>query len=396
MTSVCIVGLGYIGLPTAAVIADAGKTVLGVDIEKRVVDKVNAAATDMVEPGLNELVAKVVRAGHLRAAQSPAESDIFVIAVPTPIFANTAPDMTYVQQAVLSIAPFLRPGNLVILESTSPVGATEEMARWLAEARGTTDDIHIAYSPERILPGNMLHELSENSRVVGGLTPEATRLAAEFYRSFVRGAVTETTSRTAELTKLAENSFRDVNIAFANELSLIAMENGVDPWELIRLANCHPRVKILQPGPGVGGHCIAVDPWFLVHTNPNETRLIKAAREVNLHKTEWVYEAILKAAAQQHRPTVACLGLAYKPDTEDLRASPALDIARRLCQSGIDTVCCEPNVGALPGLTLTSLDEALQRASIVVFLVSHKQFKAIPKERLKGKAVIDSCGVLND
>lgn len=396
MVAVCIVGLGYIGLPTAAVIAKSGKNVLGVDIEKCIVDKVNAAAMDLVEPGLNELVADVVRAGKLRAALSPAAADVFVIAVPTPIFANSSPDMTYVQQAVFSIAPFLQAGNLIILESTSPVGTTENVARWLAGARGRADDVHIAYSPERILPGNMLHELSENPRVVGGLTPEATRLAAAFYRGFVRGNVTETTARTAELTKLAENSFRDVNIAFANELSLIAVQNGVDPWELIRLANCHPRVKILQPGPGVGGHCIAVDPWFLVHTNPNEARLIKSAREVNLYKTEWTYAAILKAVAQQRHPTVACMGLAYKPDTEDLRSSPALEIARKLYRDGIETICCEPNVDIISDINLVSSEEALHRASIVVFLVPHKQFKAVSKENLKGKVVIDTCGVLND
>lgn len=392
MKNVVFIGLGYIGLPTASQIAISGHTVTGVDINHKAVERINACQTSFKEPGLGELVREAVQSGRFRATTKPVEADIFVIAVPTPVQADTAPDMSYVRAAVQSLAPCLRPSNLVILESTSPVGATEQVRQWIAEQRGTVEDLHFAYSPERIIPGNMLHELRHNDRVVGGLTPEATCLAADFYRSFVQGTVLETTARTAELTKLAENSYRDVNIAFANELSILAEKYGVNPWELIRFTNRHPRVNILQPGPGVGGHCIAIDPWFLVHDNPEEAQLIATARRVNLGKTEHVFQQILAACREKKAPIVACMGLTYKPDTEDLRESPALAIARRLSrEDGLTVLCCEPNCAAIDDLTLVSAEEALDRADILVWLVRHKEFLslAVP-ERAQ---VIDTCGV---
>lgn len=392
MKNVVFIGLGYIGLPTASQIAISGHMVTGVDINCKAVERINACQTSFKEPGLDELVREAVQSGRFRATTAPVEADIFVIAVPTPVQADTAPDMSYVRAAVQSLASCLRPSNLVILESTSPVGATEQVRQWIAEQRGTVEDLHFAYSPERIIPGNMLHELRHNDRVVGGLTPEATRLAADFYRSFVQGTVMETTARTAELTKLAENSYRDVNIAFANELSILAEKYGVDPWELIRFTNRHPRVNILQPGPGVGGHCIAIDPWFLVHDNPEEAQLIATARRVNLGKTEYVFQQILAACREKKVPVVACMGLTYKPDTEDLRESPALAIARRLSrEDGVTVLCCEPNCAAIEDLTLVSAEEALDRADILVWLVRHKEFLslAVPEH----VRVIDTCGV---
>ena len=392
MHHVVFIGLGYIGLPTASLIAVSGHTVTGVDINHAAVARINACQTSFKEPGLDALVREAVHSGRFHATTSPVEADIFVIAVPTPVEADTAPDMSYVRSAAQSLAPCLRPGNLVILESTSPVGATEQVRQWVANIRGTADDIHFAYSPERIIPGNMLHELRHNDRVVGGLTPESTRLAAEFYRTFVQGTVMETTARTAELTKLAENSYRDVNIAFANELSLLAEKYGIDPWELIRFTNRHPRVNILQPGPGVGGHCIAIDPWFLVHDNPEETPLIATARKVNLGKTEHVFRQILAACHGKEAPVIACMGLTYKPDTEDLRESPALSIARRLSgQDGLTVLCCEPNCTKVPDLTLVSIEEALSRADILVWLVRHKEFLALTVPARV--YVMDTCGV---
>lgn len=392
MNSICLVGLGYIGLPTASLIAVSGYTVRGVDTNTEAVARINACRTSFKEPGLDTLVCEAIHSGRFRAATTPVPADIFIIAVPTPVCPDSAADMSYVRAAVQSLAPCLRPSNLVILESTSPVGATEQVRDWVAEVRGKADDIHFAYSPERIIPGNMLYELRHNDRVVGGLTPEAARLAADFYRSFVQGIVMETTARTAELTKLAENSYRDINIAFANELSIIAEKNGVDPWELIRFTNRHPRVNILQPGPGVGGHCIAIDPWFLVHDNPEEAQLIATARRVNLGKTDYVFRKILAACQGKDEPVVACMGLTYKPDTEDLRESPALEIARRLAlEPGLHVLCCDPNCTAVPGVNLVFPDEALARADILVWLVRHKEFLhlAIPA-RVK---VIDTCGV---
>ena len=392
MKNVVFIGLGYIGLPTASLIALSGHTVTGVDINVDAVERINACRTSFKEPGLDALVREAVQSGRFRATTTPAEADIFVIAVPTPVQADTAPDMSHVRAAVQALAPCLRPGNLVVLESTSPVGSTERVREWVAAQRGNVDDLHFAYSPERIIPGNMLHELRHNDRVVGGLTPEATRKAADFYRSFVQGTVMETSSRMAELTKLAENSFRDVNIAFANELSILAEKYGVNPWELIQFTNRHPRVNILQPGPGVGGHCIAIDPWFLVHDNPGEAQLIATARKVNLGKTEHVFQQILAACREKSHPVVACMGLTYKPDTEDLRESPALDIARRLSrQAGLTVLCCEPNCAAVDGLDLVPAEDALSRADILVWLVRHKEFLscAVPAR----VQVLDICGV---
>jgi len=396
MRQVCVIGLGYIGLPTACVIASNGYQVLGVDINPDVVQIVNTCTTTFKEPGLNEYLLRAVHSHALRATLEPEPVDVFIITVPTPILEDKSPDMSFVRAAVHSIAPHVHAGGLVVLESSSPVGTTEKIRQWLVEDRGRADDLFIAYSPERIIPGNMLQELLYNDRIVGGLTPHATRLAAEFYRNFVKGRVYETDSRMAELTKLAENSYRDVNIAFANELSLIAEKNGVDPWQLIRFTNCHPRVNILQPGAGVGGHCIAIDPWFLVSDNPDEAKLIKQAREVNLRKTDWVYERVSDTAARMPAPVIACLGLAYMSDTEDLRESPALEITRRLSLlTGVTVISCEPNCETIPDVTLLPLEEAVAAADIVVFLVKHREFSLIQPESLAGKYVFDICGVFS-
>lgn len=396
MYEVCIIGLGYIGLPTAALIASHGNFVHGVDVQEAIVNAVNNCVTQLKEPGLDHIVSTAVKTGKLKAATVPVSADIFIITVPTPIRDGVMPDMSYVRQAVNDIAEHVQPGNLIILESTSVVGTTENVSKWLAAKRGKADDVFVAHSPERVIPGNMLYELVNNARVVGGLCEKSTKLAAEFYRSFVKGEVVETNARTAELAKLAENSFRDVNIAFANELSIIAEKNNVDPWELIRLTNCHPRVNVLQPGPGVGGHCIAVDPWFLVYANPEEAQLIKKAREVNLNKTEWVYAKILKAIENNPAATVACMGLTYKPDTEDIRESPALKIARRLCSlPDVKVLCSDPNCSQIPGLELVSIEKALREADVLVFLVKHKEFACLKDKISQNKLVIDTCGVLN-
>ncbi len=395
MKKTTFIGLGYIGLPTASLIAISGHTVTGVDINPETVGRINSCATSFMEPGLDALVCQAVQSGRFHATTTPVPADIFVIAVPTPVQTDAAPDMSYVRAAAHSLAYNLQPGNLVILESTSPVGATEKVQQWVVDVRGKADDIHFAYSPERIIPGNMLYELQHNDRVVGGLTPDAGKMAADFYRTFVGGKVMETTARTAELTKLAENSYRDVNIAFANELSIIAEKNGVDPWELIRFTNHHPRVNILQPGPGVGGHCIAIDPWFLIHDNPDEARLIATARKVNQAKTDHVFQKIIAACRERISPVVACMGLTYKPNTEDLRESPALDIAHRLMMTGgLEVLCCEPNCKTIPGMKLVSAEDALTRADIVVWLVRHKDFLrcTVPPHAL----VIDTCGITHE
>lgn len=391
---ISVIGLGYIGLPTAVLLARAGHTVDGVDVSPHVVESVNAGHLHLVEPGLQPVLKAVVDSGNFYATSAPEAADAFILSVPTPFTGEQHhPDLSYIEVAAKSIAPVLQKGNLVILESTSPAGTTEQLAEWLAAQRsdltfpqqtGENADIQLAHCPERVLPGKVLQELVANDRVIGGLTPRAAVMAKELYQTFVKGDIALTTARTAEMCKLAENSFRDVNIAFANELSLICDKLDIDVWELIRLANRHPRVNILQPGCGVGGHCIAVDPWFVVDSVPEEARLIRTAREVNDSKPHKILEKIKAAVAKGKNPqnaVVACLGLAFKPDIDDLRESPAVQITAMLVKAGYHVLAVEPNIKTLPAnlekaghITLVSLDQALQEADVVCVLVKHKEF----------------------
>jgi UDP-N-acetyl-D-mannosaminuronic acid dehydrogenase len=428
---ICIIGLGYIGLPTAALLANRGYKVHGVDIVRKVVDTINQGNIHILEPELDTFVRAAVESGRLKADDKPTESDVFVIAVPTPFHpkdnpaACPSPNIDYVIAATRNIAPYLREGNIVILESTSPIGTTHKVSEILAEMRPElfpgdketskrSDDslsvhqlnnvssmlnskIFIAHCPERVLPGRIMHELVSNDRIIGGITPEATKKTADFYRTFVQGEVFETDARTAEMAKLTENSFRDVNIAFANELSILCDKFGINVWELIRLTNRHPRVKILQPGCGVGGHCIAVDPWFIVDAGKGAARLIETARRVNDYKSEWIIEKIKNAALSfenKHgrKAKIACMGLAFKPDIDDLRESPALYITHRLISEGLDTFAVEPNINKFNDFEIHDLEHAINEADIIVFLVAHKPFKEI---RISGKPVMDFCGVTN-
>lgn len=418
--TISVIGLGYIGLPTAAVIASRRKQVIGVDISQKAVDTINRGEIHIVEPELDMLVHAAVKEGFLRATTKPEPADAFLVAVPTPFKREEGkeyvPDLSYIRTASLSIAPVLKPGDLVILESTSPVGATEQMEAWLAEARpdlsfpsqqGEASDIRVAHCPERVLPGHVVRELVENDRVIGGMTPLCSEAACALYALFVRGECITTTARTAEMAKLTENSFRDVNIAFANELSVICEKLDINVWELIRLANRHPRVNILQPGPGVGGHCIAVDPWFIVSQTPEQARLIRTAREVNDDKPSWVIDQVNQAVGQflnlhpdrtAQDVTVACLGLAFKPDIDDLRESPALAIAQVLkTKLPGQLMVVEPNIKELPssleGASFSSIDNALAEADIVVLLVDHSSFKTIESDRLAGRYLVDTRGV---
>jgi UDP-N-acetyl-D-mannosaminuronic acid dehydrogenase len=393
---VCVVGLGYIGLPTASFLATKGYQVLGVDVSSRVVATINEARIHIQEPDLDILVKSAVQSGRLTASLEPAPSDVFIIAVPTPIREDKQPDLAAVEQAVTAIAPHVRPGNLVILESTSPVGTTDSIVADGLRRQGVDlGEIFVAHCPERVLPGRILIELVQNDRIVGGVNPASTSAAADFYREFVSGEVLETTAATAEMTKLTENTFRDVNIALANELSIICDQFGIDPFDMIKLANRHPRVNVLQPGPGVGGHCIAVDPWFIVASAPRSARLIRTAREVNDHKPEWVLARVRQKAERFKRPTIACLGLAFKANVDDLRESPARDIARRLVQEDLgEVLICEPNIKVSDEFTLTGLDEALGKADIVLLLVDHREFKTIKPVQLQEKVVIDTRGTL--
>lgn len=413
--TISVIGLGYIGLPTAAVFASRGKQVVGVDVNLRAVETINRGEIHIVEPDLGEVVRQAVQQGLLRATTTAEPADAFLIAVPTPFMNDHQPDLSFVRAAALSLAPVLKTGDLVILESTSPVGATEQMAEWLAEARPDLrfpqhegeSDIFIAYCPERVLPGKVMTELLENDRVIGGMTPVCSARASELYRIFLRGACVETNARTAEMCKLTENSFRDVNIAFANELSLICVDQKINVWELIALANRHPRVNILQPGPGVGGHCIAVDPWFIVAQNPQQARLIRTAREVNDAKPGWVLEqvkqALAECATQSNKRAseiaIACFGLAFKPDIDDLRESPAMAVAQRIAawHSG-ETWVVEPHVTVIPDrlaqdASLVSVEQALQQADILVMLVDHAPFRAIDAAQIAQPWIVDTKGV---
>ena len=394
--SVCVVGLGYIGLPTASLLGTKGYEVLGVDVSDKVVNTINRGEIHIVEPDLDLLVKSAVNSGNLKAATQPAEADVFIIAVPTPFKEGYIPDLSYVETATRNIAPYIKPGNLVILESTSPVGTTDDCVAKILKEEGhdIDNDVFVAHCPERVLPGRILIELIQNDRIVGGINDKATEAAATFYREFVSGEVLETNAKTAELSKLTENSFRDVNIAFANELSFICDQEGNDVWELIRLANRHPRVNILQPGPGVGGHCIAVDPWFIIDRAGSNAKLIRAAREVNDAKPTWVIEKVKSKAQKFKRPTIACLGLAFKADVDDLRESPALNIARELKNQDIgDLIVCEPNIHEHAEFQLSHLDAAIDQADIVLILVDHKQFKSLTSSNLIEKIVIDTRGI---
>jgi len=392
---VCVLGLGYIGLPTAAVLASRGYAVHGVDVNEDAVATINAGSAHIVEPDLDILVRAAVQTGKLTANLAPVESDVFMICVPTPLDGRR-PDITYVEKATKGMAPYLREGNLVILESTSPPGTTERIAEIIEAETGLRPPAYaLAHAPERVLPGRILREVVENDRIVGGIDESSTRACEEFYSTFVSGTLHCTNARTAETAKLVENAFRDVNIAFANELSLVSERLDLDVWELIRLANRHPRVNILSPGPGVGGHCIAVDPWFLVHAAPEESNLIRAARQVNEGKPAWVVDRIARRADRFKNPTIACLGLAYKPDIDDLRESPSVEIVTKLMEQGIGELrVVEPNIKSHKAFPLSSLDDALTDADIVVFLVAHRQFQRIPPNRLAEKTIIDTCGVL--
>lgn len=401
--TVSVIGLGYIGLPTAAMLASRKLRVLGVDVNQHAVDTINQGKIHIIEPDLDSLVHAAVTNGYLSAQLKPSAADAFMIAVPTPFHDDLSPDLTYVEAAAKSIAPVLTKGNLVVLESTSPVGTTEAMCKWIKEVRpdltlptdSASPDIHVAYCPERVLPGKVVQELISNDRIIGGLTPSCSEKAKELYRTFVQGELLETDARTAEMSKLTENSFRDVNIAFANELSLICDKLNINVWELIRMANRHPRVNILTPGAGVGGHCIAVDPWFIVHSAPEQARIIRTAREVNDHKPEWVLGKILSAVANHNlnKPTVACFGLAFKPDIDDLRESPALHIVNKLADAYDGKVLAvEPNVESTNKLNkkahLVSIEEGL-KADIIVILVKHKAFQGLSFE---GKTLINVVG----
>jgi len=414
-SKISVFGLGYIGLPTAAVLASVGHEVIGVDVSQHIVDTVNRGEVHIVEPDLDGLVRGAVIAGRLRAVTRAEPADIFIIAVPTPFMGDKTPDLAFIEAATLALAPHLKPGNLVILESTSPVGTTEKVAKWLAQSRpdlsfptaaNGAPDIHLAYCPERVLPGSIVLELVRNDRVIGGLTPTCTERAVQLYASFVRGRCVKTDARTAEMTKLTENAFRDVNIAFANELSVICDHLSVNVWDLISLANLHPRVNILNPGPGVGGHCIAVDPWFIVDSAPELARLIRTARQVNDEKPNWVVEKILQEInniqGRKDAPVkIACLGLAFKANIDDLRESPAVEIVKHLLAKNLafHLLLVEPYIERLPvelqGNPIAALvdsETALRDADIVVLLVDHSHFKSITAEQLTEKKVIDTRG----
>lgn len=403
--SICVVGLGYIGLPTAAILAAQGINVTGVDVKAESVASINEGRVPFVEPDLEAYVNRGVQNGTLRAQLEPSPADAFIVAVPTPFTQDKRADLSYVESAARAIAPHLKGGELLVLESTSPPGTTQQMADVvLAERPDLADsDLLFAHCPERVLPGRVMVELVENDRIVGGLTPEAANKAAELYRTFCRGEILLTNATTAEMAKLVENSFRDVNIAFANELSIISERLGIDVWELIELANHHPRVNILQPGPGVGGHCIAVDPWFIVSAVPEEARIIRTAREVNDHKPRHVIDLVKEACADLDSPVVACLGLAFKANIDDLRESPALAITKDLAAElpSAQVLAIEPHIRELPAqlasldnIKLASVDEAMETADVLVVLVDHQAFKSLDPEIVSTKKVVDTRGLL--
>ena len=421
VNTISVVGLGYIGLPTAAMFASKGKNVIGVDVNQNAVDTINSGKIHIVEPELDVMVRKAVEGGFLKAVTSPEPADAFLIAVPTPFLPSVLegeipqPNLVYIQSAAQSIAKVLKKGDLVILESTSPVGTTEQMAKWMAEVRpdltfpqsqGEGADIMVAHCPERVLPGHVVKELVKNDRVIGGMTERCSKAAIELYKIFVKAECVVTNARTAEMAKLTENSCRDVQIAFANELSIICDKLDINVWELISLANRHPRINILNPGPGVGGHCIAVDPWFIISKSPRESNLIHCARKVNDYKPQWVIDKVKLAVADLlslyptktvNDITVACFGLAFKADIDDLRESPSLDITKAISELNMGKVLVvEPNIDMLPqnltNIELVDAEQALNTADILVLLVDHKEFKDL---NVASKCLVDTRGIWN-
>ena len=421
--TISVIGLGYIGLPTAAMFASKQKKVIGVDVNQHAVDTINAGNIHIIEPELDAMVKKAVDGGFLRATASPEPADAFLIAVPTPFLpvktesSIPEPDLSYIESAAKSVAKVLKKGDLVILESTSPVGTTEQMAAWLAEERpdltfpqthGVDSDVRVAHCPERVLPGHVIRELVKNDRVIGGMTDRCSQASIEIYKTFVEGDCVVTNARTAEMAKLTENSSRDVSIAFANELSIICDKLDIDVWELINLANLHPRVNILQPGPGVGGHCIAVDPWFIISKTPNESQLIHTARNVNDYKPKWVVDKVKLAVTEilsknvdkkVSDVTISCFGLAFKPNIDDLRESPALNIAKELASFNFGKLLAvEPNIDELPAsikndIELVSIKAAIDSSDICVLLVDHAEFKLINKSEFDNVIIIDTKGI---
>ena len=418
VSTVSVIGLGYIGLPTAAMFASRKVKVIGVDINQHAVDTINQGQIHIVEPELDVIVHAAVTEGFLRASTKPEPAEAFLIAVPTPFKGDHVPDLSYVRAAAESIAPVLKKGDMVILESTSPVGTTEQMLQWLVAARpdlrfpvegavASDIEVNVAYCPERVLPGHVIRELVQNDRIIGGLSPACSKRAADIYRVFVEGELLFTNARTAEMAKLTENAFRDVNIAFANELSLISDNLDINVWELIKLANHHPRVNILQPGCGVGGHCIAVDPWFIVDKTPEQARLIRTAREVNDYKPQWVLEkvraavdALVATGRDEASITVALLGLSFKPNIDDLRESPALQIAKLFAaETRTSLLLVEPNIDTLPtamaSQTLVSVEDAISQADVIGLLVNHREFSGIKAKLKQHTRVIDAVGIDN-
>lgn len=407
MKKVCVLGLGYIGLPTSAVLANRGVSVLGVDICERTVDGINAGMTRMIEPDLDAIVRIAVEDGFLKTSMKCEPADVFIIAVQTPFKNDREPDLSYIRSAANMIAPVIKEGDLVVLESTSPVGTTEKVSDWLQAERPDLHfptrtskgaDVFISHCPERVMPGKILQEIISNSRIIGGITSDCAVKAKELYSLFVEGDCVLTDSRTAELAKLAENAFRDTNIAYANELSMLCNKLNIDVWHLIELANHHPRVNILQPGPGVGGHCIAVDPWFMVHSAPEITPLIRTAREVNLRKTDHVVSQIEDLISATKNPIVAYLGLSYKANVDDLRESPAVDIVSRMANTAVcPQYVVEPNITKVPKelecMQLVTLAQASEKANIIVLLVDHREFESLTLRDLRGKSLLDTRGL---
>lgn len=413
--TVCVLGLGYIGLPTASLLATKGFKVFGCDTNPTVVETVNCGDVHIVEQGLDIVVRSAVESGQLKAYLEPQPADIYIISVPTPVLDNHKPDIRYVESATRAIAPFVKAGSLIILESTSPVGTMEKISKWLAELRSDlvistrdqpveadiSNQVYLAHCPERVLPGHIFLELVENDRIIGGVDKISAEKAKAFYQTFVQGNLWVTDSRTAEMTKLTENAFRDVNIAFANELSIICKKIDINVWELIRLANHHPRVDILKPGPGVGGHCIAVDPWFIVDSAPESSFLIRTAREVNDRMPDHIVERVVAQAARFKNPTIACLGLAFKANIDDLRESPSLKVVAALANKGIARLLIvEPHIDDLPAelnmqpeVELVEFQLALLKADIILLLVDHTQFSLVDKNLLDQKIIIDTRGV---
>ena len=397
-TRVCVIGLGYIGLPTASVLATKGFHVTGMDVRADVVETINQGRIHIEEPDLDILVRSAVNSGQLTAHNEPQPADVFILCVPTPIRPDHSPDLSYVEQASSAIRPLVQPGNLIILESTSPPRTTDDVVlkHAIPEGMQVGKDVFVAHCPERVLPGRILLEVVQNDRVVGGVTPACTERAKTFYETFVNGSVLGTTAMAAEITKLVENSYRDVNIAFANELSMLCEKFDTDVWEIIELANRHPRVNILSPGPGVGGHCISVDPWFLVHASPQNTPLIRTAREVNDSKPEFVAKHIAGLASQFAAPRIGCLGITYKADVDDLRESPSLEIVQHLISQNVgEVMACDPYISSdnFSEFPLHELNDVIESCNVIAVLTDHKQFKGVSRRILQEKVIVDTRGI---